>query len=93
MSIDSAPKPENEPFECVECGDDYVMYDGDKVCVACGAMPGPTIDQTEGDHWRQWQNHRRTSDDYEGWHGEDRIKFVGGFLSPWDFTEDELLAN
>jgi hypothetical protein len=36
---------------------------------------------------------RRENEDYSGWHGEDRIKMVGGFVGPWDFAEDEYLVS
>lgn len=84
-------KPTHEPFEC-DCGGEFVMYDGDKVCDDCGLLSGTeSVDVDVDGPWGDWWEERR-SDRYSGWYGEDRVKFVGGFLSPWFTEEGELIA-
>lgn len=96
MDIDTAPRPE-DPDEDRECGvcdaeESFVLYDNDKVCRNCGYVPGNGgtngYNDNVFDQWSEWQEHRRENEDYSGWYGEDRIKFVGGFLTPY-VADDE----
>lgn len=81
--------PEDEQHECPICAaEDYVLYDGDKMCANCAHTPG--VEPSRGlprrkQSWEDWQAHRRQNDDYEGWTGSDRIKMVGGFVGAYDF--------
>lgn len=76
----------DEEGDCPNCGleNAYVLRDDDKVCENCNYMPravSHTPDDT--DEWEQWWEHRRQSDEYSGFEGENRIKFVGGFVLPY----------
>lgn len=96
MSVTAGRQPDHEPFECDECGGPIVIdgEDEDKFCASCGLLT--TVDTIEPDEvesdWEKWRDHRR--DEYSGWYGEDRIRFVGGFKGPWIYAdEDEQYWN
>lgn len=80
-------RPLHEPFECDECEGPLVMVKGDKRCNDCGLLSGSVVDDEPQTEWEEWHEHRRESDDYEGFTGQDRIKFVGGFISCY-FNDD-----
>lgn len=96
MEIDTAPVADREgDAECdiEECGGTYVLYDGDRVCRRCGHLSGTggdNMDQT----YRQkqipepWVEYEQEREKYDGFHGEDRIKFPGGFAQTYDFGPD-----
>ena len=79
---------EDGQHECPVCGADapYVLYDGDKMCVECGHVPGVGGRSKDTTEWQEWLSHR--DNEYSGWHGPERIKFVGGFASAYVFEED-----
>lgn len=82
-------KPMHEPFEC-DCGGEFVMHDGDKLCADCGLVSGSeSVDVEVEGPWGNWWEERRSSD-YSGWTGKDRIKFVGGFVSAYVAEEGGL---
>lgn len=83
MSVETAPRPEHEPFECDSCGADLVMIDGDKRCSSCGLCAGAEAVSTEEDPdpWEKWWSHRAAN--YSGFTGPQRIKCVGGFPQPY----------
>lgn len=96
MDIDTAPVADREDdAECDrdECGGTYVLYDGDRVCRRCGHLSGTGGDTTAmnyrdrylPDAWREYEQER---ENYDGFRGEDRIKFPGGFASAYDFGPD-----
>lgn len=91
MSGASGPyDPNAEEKECPICEHegDYVLIDHDSMCEHCGHVngsKGATKDLTE---WEEWWRHRRNYGDYEGWTGEDRIKFVGGFGAVYEWGAD-----
>jgi hypothetical protein len=94
MEIETAPSTDNEDEECGICEAEgsFVLYDGDKVCKECGHAPAggsgrDSLSDGGGDtEWADWLQHRR--DEYDGFYGEDRIKFVGGFASAYEFGSD-----
>ena len=81
-TVDIGPyaRPMNEPYACDECDGPYIMHEGDKMCARCGLLSG-SADTEEVDPWEEWREHR--DEHYEGWTGEERIKMVGGFASPY----------
>lgn len=87
MDIENAPqRHEDEERECGLCEAEgtIVVYDGDKVCKNCGHTPGPSRGTAdEQDEWAEWFEHRREYEEYSGWFGENRIKFVGGFADAY----------
>lgn len=84
MQIETAPlDPAKVDSTCDHCGAEntYVEYDHDTVCSECGHVPTPSLATESLDtrsEWEKWWEHRR-EEDYEGWYGEDRVKFVGSF--------------
>lgn len=93
-SLATAPIVREEDAECDQddCGGSYVLYDGDRVCRRCGHLSG-TGDSTAQSYREQylpdaWQAFERQRSEYAGFTGDERVKFVGGFVAPWDFEED-----
>lgn len=93
--LEQAPRPEDEPFECPHCEGDYVLFEGDKLCVECGFLAhsggNRDVDVLSSNAnveqiWIQWWDHRDS--EYEGMYGENRKKMVGGFIAVYDFEED-----
>lgn len=80
----------NEEADCPLCGKEnaYVLRDNDKVCEECNYMPRAETTVESADPWDEWHEHRRDNDDYSGFTGENRIKFVGGFTSAYVFEDD-----
>lgn len=80
---------DEEPMECPICGTEnsYIKWDYDKLCEDCGHVRGgqqsrgQRDDQTE---FERWWDHRRNMDEYSGWHGELRIRMIGGFEAAYD---------
>lgn len=91
MNLETAPKhDEGEDEECAICDGEntFVLYENDKVCKQCGHAPTSTdrpSDNTETE-WSRWEQHRR--EEYSGFYGDERIKFVGGFTSAYQFEKD-----
>lgn len=87
--VEGYQRPSHEPFECGACDGPLIMdEEQNKRCFDCGLIPGDTRSTSgEGETWSEWQDHRRDNDNYDGWYGADRIKFVGGFFSAY-LTED-----
>lgn len=93
MKLETAPRveygdDEDDPINCPLCEGEltYVKYEHDTVCIECGHVRG--AQQSRGQRtrtsvWEEWWEHRRTSDEYEGWYGENRIRMVGGFRSSY----------
>lgn len=90
MDISTAPRVPNdndEPQQCDVCAaeNSFVLYDNDKLCSECGYAPDSQEDSFDfdgnSDPWLSWWEYRRAN--YSGWYGENRVKFVGGFESPW----------
>lgn len=87
MRLEDAPRVgEDNQHECPICTSEgtYVLYEGDKMCAACGHVPGVSNTLTsasEDDEWAEWREHRH--EEYSGWYGRDRIKMVGGFVRPY----------
>jgi hypothetical protein len=82
MKLETAPTVESEEdVTCAVCDTEnpFVLYDGEKVCTECGHTPtsGGRSVTHETDQWSSWLQHRR--DEYDGFYGDERIKFVGGF--------------
>ena len=91
MDVDRAPPdPHAQDRECPVCSTEgeYVLLDGDSVCTSCGHTPSPQGPRTDQNEWDAWHEHRRENDEYEGFTGEDRIKFVGGFAATYDWGGD-----
>jgi hypothetical protein len=90
MDIESAPSVEDDDSECGLCGREgtFVLYDGDRLCKHCGYAPtsNNTMDTTEDSEWEGWLTHRNS--EYSGFFGPDRVKFVGGFASAYEFESD-----
>lgn len=82
--------PNAEETECPVCGavGEFVLVDHDSVCENCGNVNGAIRNDEDLTEWEQWWQHRRNSNDYVGWTGHNRIKFVGGFASTYQFGED-----
>lgn len=87
FAIDQAKAVEYDEDEevptCEVCGAEgsYVLYDGDKTCKKCGDLPEqhePNVDARS--NWERWWDER---EHYSGWHGENRIRFIGGFQSAY----------
>lgn len=85
MDIETAPNADehrdadDEPSECAICDseDSYIRYEGDTVCIECGHVRGGDEPMSEGKNpWVEWWEHR--DENYDGFYGPDRIKFVGG---------------
>lgn len=93
MDIDQAPTADgedDEDVECDDCGGTYVLYDGEKLCRDCGyiAGSGGSAREADADEWASWHQHRREYEQYSGFRGPDRIKFVGGFAAAYDYGSD-----
>lgn len=97
MEIDTAPTAERDgDAECDqdECNGEYVYYDGDRVCRSCGYVSGTGDDTAVSYRNKHLTDARiafereRRKDEYSGWYGPDRIKFVGGFAGSYDFGKD-----
>lgn len=78
--------PESQ-HECPVCmAEAYVLYEHEKMCANCGHTPSPEgssgLVTTPREEWKDWHQHRR--EEYEGWYGEDRIRFPGGFVGAYD---------
>lgn len=93
MNLENAPRPDDEEDrECSICDSEnsFVLYEGERVCKECGYAPtaGGTAVSTQNtsEEWDDWFEHR--DEQYSGFHGTDRIKFVGGFASAYDFGAD-----
>jgi len=90
MKISNAPSVDDAgERECNVCGSEgtFVLYDGDTLCTECSHSPSARRDGTsDTDDWDDWFQHRE--EEYEGWYGEDRIKFVGGFGHAYDWGND-----
>jgi len=90
MDIETAPSLDEEDVECAVCDaeESFVIYEGDKVCKECGHAPsgGGRSVTTDDSEWADWLQHRR--EEYDGFYGEDRIKFVGGFAAAYEFGAD-----
>lgn len=90
MNLENAPIPEGEEErECPVCEREgsIVLHDGDKVCRNCQfTTSSESQRRREESAWDEWHDHR--DDEYEGFYGDDRIKFVGGFSSAYEFGED-----
>jgi hypothetical protein len=71
--------------ECTVCEDGtYIRLENEKVCDTCQHSPAKNLTiTTEKDVWTAFQTYRRENEDYNGWYGPDRIKFVGGFAGPY----------
>lgn len=91
-SIRTSPQHERDD-DCPVCdySGGFVEYEGDRFCPICGYIPSPDGGVERPNPWDEWHSERR-DDDYSGWHGEDRIKMVGGFIGPWDWGDDDYLA-
>ena len=95
MNIDTAPvagREDDAECERDDCGGTYVLYDGDRVCRRCGHLSG-TGDADDVTYRQRhltdaWREYEREREKYEGFTGEDRIKFPGGFVSAYDFGPD-----
>jgi hypothetical protein len=94
-SLATAPIAERDgDAECDQdgCGGSYVLYDGDRVCRRCGHLSG--TDSSAAQSYRErhlpeaWQSFERQRSEYNGFTGDERIKFVGGFVGPWVFEDD-----
>jgi hypothetical protein len=76
--------------ECAICDGEntFVLYEGDKVCRQCGHAPSPKAGSSadEQSEWERWDEHRK--DEYSGFYGDERIKFVGGFVAAYEFEDD-----
>lgn len=85
--------PKHEPYECEECeGPIIIDHNEDKRCFDCGLLTStPSSREYRSNQWEEWDEERRTNDEYSGWYGEDRLKMVGGFVGAWDFVEDDYL--
>jgi ribosomal protein L37AE/L43A len=76
---------EDAQHECPVCGADeeYVLYEGDKMCSECGHAPDPgarrSVTANESP-WESWWDHR---EQYDGFYGENRVRMVGGFVSTY----------
>jgi hypothetical protein len=84
MNLQSAPQIEDEERECPNCAEDgsFVRYDGDTVCRECQYTPTPSKPTSGREpQWSWWWNYR--DEEYSGWHGDERIKMVGGFMEPY----------
>ena len=87
---------EDDNSECPLCDseDAYVKYDDDIVCENCGHVRGGegkpqyNIETEVRPLWHEWFEYRRENDEYSGWYGEDRIRFVGGFEGVWHRDDD-----
>lgn len=75
--------------ECPFCEEDAIVKDEQKVEKFCSncyvVLSKETFEDAtdESDPWADFDAYRRESDEYGGWTGPDRIKFVGSFLQPW----------
>jgi len=90
MRLSNAPRLDEER-ECPICDAEgkYVLYEGDKMCRTCGHVPSPSsIGGDEKGPWKQWHEHRKENEEYSGFTGENRIKFVGGFAAAYVFDDD-----
>lgn len=82
----------DETETCPKCDTaEYVETEEDKYCPNCyyapeGSQASRTL--TNQSAWSRWHEHR---EQYSGWFGSDRVRFVGGFLGCWDFGEDGYL--
>jgi len=93
MKLDDAPVADDEDPSCTNCKNGtYVIYDGDRVCNQCGHLSGTGDGDVRTyrerhltDEWRNWERER---DDYDGFRGPDRVKFVGSFARAYDFGPD-----
>lgn len=89
--VDGPPDPNAAEQDCPVCSTEggYVRHGTDSVCAYCGHVRGARSPQVDADTpWRDWHSHRRSNEDYEGWTGENRIRFVGGFSSAYIFEDD-----
>lgn len=86
MELKTAPRhDEDGDEECAVCDGEntFVLYENDKVCKNCGHAPDSRGRSESGlNKWQQWHKHRH--EEYSGFYGEERLKFVGGFVSAWD---------
>lgn len=90
MSVADCPPPKSGAMECDECETTLVIdHDGDKRCPDCGLLSRVVRTKEKLSEWQRWFRHRRN--DYSGWHGPERVKMVGGFVSAWDFVEDDYV--
>lgn len=66
--------------ECSQCEDGvYYKYDDDLLCGTCHYTPDRTSSYSgvNGDgEWERWWDER---EQYDGFYGPDRVRFVGGF--------------
>jgi transcription initiation factor TFIIIB Brf1 subunit/transcription initiation factor TFIIB len=84
---------DDEPMQCPICGSEnsYIKWKFEKMCEDCGHVRGGQQSRGQRNRtseWERWWEHRRSSDEYSGFRGENRIKMVGGFVGPWDFEKD-----
>jgi hypothetical protein len=90
MKLKNAPIPEGEEErECPICDSEgsIVLHEGDKVCRECQFTTSSESQRRDRDtSWADWHDHR--DDEYDGFYGDGRIKFVGGFASAYEFGED-----
>lgn len=95
MKIRNAPVADHDDdaeCEIADCGGEYVLYDHDCVCRRCGHISGTEDTSDEGYReeclTEEWVQYERKRAEYDGFYGHERIKFIGGFASSYDFEED-----
>jgi hypothetical protein len=92
MNVDDAPETEDEENEggIEGCDGTYVEYENDVICNECGHVRGTGTDKDAmnyrerhlPDRWLEYER-ERAKEQYNGFHGENRVKFVGGFAAPY----------
>lgn len=74
--------------ECHLCEDGhYIRLEHEKVCDECHHSPARTRDSGHVTEWEYFWQHRRDTDEYEGFTGPSRVKMVGGFAGPYVYSE------
>lgn len=72
--------------ECHQCEDGHyrtIEDKNEKFCDTCFCLKERPTKVDEPDEWEDFWEHRRSSEEYGGWHGPKRIKAPGGFLSAY----------
>lgn len=88
----TVPVPEDEQHECGACGaeDPFVTVGGshgEKMCSECHVLPNQSRERVS-QHSTPWETFRERRSQYSGFHGPERVKFVGGFARAYDFEKD-----